>query len=63
MGNVKIGCPIEKIDKTAKPQQVSDTNPVTTDPLRMISMGPIADGLIFKGLIDSFRSAIQNILP
>ena len=44
-GNVEIRCRLEK----------DDTNPVTTDPLKTISMGSIADGLIFKGLTGPFR--------
>jgi hypothetical protein len=54
-GNVKIRCRPEKTGKTGRPQQAGDTNPVTTDPLKTISMGSIADGLIFKGLTGPFR--------
>jgi len=33
------------------------------DLLKTISIGLIAGGLIFKGLIDPFRLIIQDILP
>jgi hypothetical protein len=46
-GNEKIRCRLEKTGKTGRPQQAGDTNPVTTDPLKTISIGFIADGLIF----------------
>jgi hypothetical protein len=52
---VKIRCRLEKTCKTGRPQQAGDTNSVTTDPLKTISIGLIADGLIFKGLIGPFR--------
>jgi hypothetical protein len=42
--NVEIRCRLEKTGKTGKPQQAGDTNPVTADPLKTISMGSIADG-------------------
>jgi hypothetical protein len=54
-GNVEIRCRLEKTGKTGRPQQAGDTNQVTADPLKTISMGLIADGLIFKGLIGPFR--------
>jgi hypothetical protein len=54
-GNVEIRCRFEKTGKTGNPQQAGDKNPVTTDPLKTISMGSIDDGLIFKGLIGPFR--------
>jgi hypothetical protein len=63
IGNVKIRCRLEKIDKTGKPQQADDINPVTTDLLKTISMGSVAGGLIFKGLICPFRLVMQDILP
>ena len=63
IGNVKIRCRLEKIDKTGKPQQAGDTNPVTTDLLKTISIGSIAGSLIFKGLTDPFRLITQDILP
>jgi hypothetical protein len=47
-GNVKIRCRLEKTGKTGSPRQACDTNPVTTDPLKTISMGLITDGLIFR---------------
>jgi hypothetical protein len=47
-GNVKIRCRPEKTCKTGRPQQAGDTNPVTTDPLKTISMGSIADGLFLR---------------
>jgi len=54
-GNVKIGCRLEKSDKTGKSQQAGDTNQVTADLLKTISIGFIAGGLIFNDLIGPFR--------
>jgi hypothetical protein len=54
-GNVEIRCRLEKTGKTGIPQQAGDKNPVTTDPLKTISMGSVADGHIFKGLICTLR--------
>ncbi len=53
--NMEIRCRLEKTGKTGRPQQASDKNPVTADPLKTISIGIIADGLIFKGLTGPFR--------
>jgi hypothetical protein len=54
-GNAGIRCRLEKTGKTGIPLQAGDTSLVTTDPLKTISMGSIADGHIFKGLICPFR--------
>jgi hypothetical protein len=56
-GNAEIRCRLEKTGKTGRPRQEGDTNPVTTDPLKTISIGSIADGLISKGLTGPFRIA------
>jgi len=55
--NVEIRCRLEKIDKTGRSQQSGDTNPVTTDLLKTISMGFIADGFIFSYLFIAFAIA------
>jgi hypothetical protein len=73
--NVKIRCRLEKTGKAGKPRQAGDKNPVTTDPLRTISIGFIADGLIFnarsgpetdgsgvfKDFLDSGSSTLRSI--